>query len=146
MKKPKATKDQELLEKLIQGRQTNLQSGLKISQTNSVRNKPQKKKLWSIESMEKRFYTDLTEQFLCSLLTLLFKFLIEKGVGHIVEPRPSLRELPPNTYWVKKLKKWEKFISKREWEYFLRKQTELFKLSKDLGRLWGGRWAYAEVK
>ena len=75
----------------------------------------------SIESIEKRFYTDLIEQFLCSLPTLLFKFLIEKGVGHIVEPRTSLREPPPNSNWVEKHKKWEKFIAEREWEYFLSK-------------------------
>ena len=47
-----------------------------------------------VETVKENFYTDLTEQFLCSLPTLLFKFLIEKGVGHIVEPRPSLHELP----------------------------------------------------
>ena len=56
-----------------------------------------------------------------SLLTLLFKFLIEKGVGDIVEPLPSLREPPQNSNWVEKQKKWEKFIAKREWEYFLSK-------------------------
>ena len=49
----------------------------------------------SVESVQKRFHIDLTEQFLCSLPTLLFKFLIKKGVGHIVEPCPSLREPPP---------------------------------------------------
>ena len=75
----------------------------------------------SVESIEKRFYTDFIEQFLCSLLTLLFKFLIEKRVGHIVEPHKSLQEPPPNSNWVEKQKKWEKFISKREWDYFLRK-------------------------
>ena len=75
----------------------------------------------SVESIEKRFYTDLTKRFLCSLPTMLFKFLIEKGVGHIVEPHPSLRELPPNSNWVEKPKKWETFIVEREWEYFLRK-------------------------
>ena len=75
----------------------------------------------SVESIEKRFYTDLTEHFLCSLPTLLFKFLIEKGVGHIVEPHLSLHEPPPNSNWVEKQKRWEKFIAEREWEYFLRK-------------------------
>ena len=50
----------------------------------------------SVEIVKKKFYTDLTEQFLCSLLNLLFKFLIEKGVGHIVEPHPSLRRPPLN--------------------------------------------------
>ena len=46
-----------------------------------------------VETVKEKFYTDLTKQFLCSLLTLLFKFLIEKGVGHIVKPRPSLHKL-----------------------------------------------------
>ena len=75
----------------------------------------------SVETVKKKFYTELTEQFLCSLPTLLFKFLIERGVGHIVEPHPLLRELPQNTNWVEKQKKWEKFIVEREWEYFLSK-------------------------
>ena len=75
----------------------------------------------SVETIKKKFYIDLTEQFLCSLSTLLFKFLIEKGVGHIVEPHPLLCEPPQNTKWVEKQKKWEKFIAEREWEYFLSK-------------------------
>ena len=75
----------------------------------------------SVEFVRKKFYMDLIEQFMCSLPTLLFKFLIEKGVRHIVEPRPLLPELPQNTNSVEKQKKWEKFIAKREWEYFLRK-------------------------
>ena len=73
----------------------------------------------SVETIKKKFYTDLTEQFLCFLSTLLFKFLIEKGVGHIVEPHPSLRGPPLNPNWVEKQKRWEKFIAEREWEYFL---------------------------
>ena len=44
----------------------------------------------SVETIKKKFYTDLTKQFLCYLPTLLFKFLVEKGVGHIVEPCPLL--------------------------------------------------------
>ena len=75
----------------------------------------------SIEAVQKKFYTDLTEQLLCSLPTLLFKFLIEKGVGHIIEPHPLLCEPPQNTNWAEKQKKWEKFIAEREWEYFLSK-------------------------
>ena len=72
----------------------------------------------SVETVKKKFYTNLTEQFLCSLLTLFFKFLIEKGVGHIVEPRPSLHGPPLNPNWEEKQRRWEKFIAKREWEYF----------------------------
>ena len=75
----------------------------------------------SVETVKEKFYIDLTEQFLCSVPTLLFKFLIEKGVAHIVEPRPSLYELPSNSNWAEKQRKWEKFIAEREWEYFLSK-------------------------
>ena len=46
----------------------------------------------SVETVKEKFYTNITEQFLCSLPNLLFKFLIEKGAGHIVEPRPPLYE------------------------------------------------------
>ena len=52
---------------------------------------------------------------------MLFKFLIEKGVGHIVEPHPSLHRPPQNFNWAEKQRKWEKFIAEREWEYFLSK-------------------------
>ena len=62
----------------------------------------------SVETIKKKFYTDLTEKLLCSLLTLLFKFLIEKGVGHIVKPHPSLHGPPLNPNWVEKKKRWEK--------------------------------------
>ena len=75
----------------------------------------------SVETVKEKFYTDLTEQFLCSFSTLLFKFLIKKGVGHIIYPHPSLSELPPNSNGVEKQKKREKFIAEREWEYFVSK-------------------------
>ena len=75
----------------------------------------------SVETIKDKFYIDLTEKFLCSLLTLLFKFLIEKGVIHIVEPHPLLHGLPLSPNWVEKQKRWEKFIAEREWEYFLSK-------------------------
>ena len=53
----------------------------------------------SVEKVKEKFYTDLIEQFLCSLPTLLFKFLVEKGVGYIVEPHPSLHGPPLNPNW-----------------------------------------------
>ena len=67
----------------------------------------------SMETVKEKFYIDLTEQFLCSLPTLMFKLLIKKGVGHIVEPHPSLHKLPSNSNWVEKQRKWEKFIAER---------------------------------
>ena len=120
MKKTEATKDQQLLEKLIRGGRKNLSEWFE-NITYEFCEEKDIEKITSIETIQKKFYTDLTEQFLCSLPTLLFKFLIEKGVGHIGKPRPLLRELPQNSNWVEKQKKWEKFIAKREWEYFLSK-------------------------
>ena len=56
----------------------------------------------SVETVKEKFYIDYIEQFFCSLPTLLFKFLIENGAGHIVEPHPSLCEQPSNTNWAEK--------------------------------------------
>ena len=120
MKKPEETKYQELLEKLIQGGWTNLSEWFEKIKDEFYEEQAMEERV-SVESIEKRFYTNLTKQFLFSLLTFLFKFLIEKGVGHIVEPRPSLHEPPPNSSWEKKQKKWKKFIVEMEWEYFLSK-------------------------
>ena len=120
MKKPKETKYQQLLEKLIRGGRINLSEWFEKI-TDELCEEQAVEERTSVETIKKKFYTDLIEQFLCSLPTLLFKFLIEKGVGHIVELRPLLRELPQNTNWVEKQKKWDKFIAEREWEYFLSK-------------------------
>ena len=87
----------------------------------------------SVETVKEKFYTYLTEQFMCSLLALLFIFLIEKGGGHIVEPHPSIHELPSKSNLVENQKKWEKFIAEREWEY-----TELSRLSKKCRVGYGG--------
>ena len=120
MRKPDATKEQQLLEKLIRGGRTNLSKWFEKIVDDFCEEQAVEERT-SVETVKEKFYTDFTEQFLCSLPTLLFKFLIEKGVGHIVEPRPSLHELPSNSDWVEKQRKWEKFITEREWEYFLRK-------------------------
>ena len=95
MKRPEGTKDQQLLEKLIRGGRKNLSEWFKKI-ANEFCEEQAVEDITSVETIQKKFYTDLTEQFLCSLLTLLFKFLIEKGVGHIVKPRPSLRGPPLN--------------------------------------------------
>ena len=96
MKNPEPTKYQELLEKLIWGGRTNLSEWFEKIKDEFYEEQAMEERV-SVESIEKRFYTDLIEQFIFSLPTLLFKFLIEKGVGHIVEPRPLLRE-PPSKF------------------------------------------------
>ena len=95
MKKPEGTKDQQLLEKLIRGGRTNLSEWFEKIVDEFCKEQVVEDRT-SVETIKEKFYTDLTEQFLCSLPTLLFKFLIEKGVGHIVEPHPSLRGPPLN--------------------------------------------------
>ena len=118
MKKLEATKEQELLEKLIRGGWTNLSEWFeKITDEFCEEQAIEERTL--VETIQNKFYTDLTKQFLCSLPTMLFKFLIEKGVGHIVESCLSLHEPPPNSNWAEKQKKWEKFIAERGWEYLL---------------------------
>ena len=114
------TKEQQLLEKLIRGGRTNFSEWFEKI-TDDFCEEQAVEDITSVETVKEKFYIDLTEQFLCSLLTLLFKFLIEKGAGHIVEPHPSLHELPSNSNWAEKQRKWEKFIVEREWEYFLSK-------------------------
>ena len=79
MKNPEVIKDQQLLDKLIQGGRTNLSEWFeKISDEFYEEQAVEERN--SMETIQKKFYIDLTEQFLCSLPTLLFKFLIEKGV------------------------------------------------------------------
>ena len=91
MRNPDATKEQQFLEKLIRGGRTNLSEWFEKIGDNFCEEKAIKDKT-SVETAKEKFYTEFTEQFLCSLPTLLFKFLIEKGAGHIIEPRPPLYE------------------------------------------------------
>ena len=80
MRKLDGIKEQQLLEKLIQGGRTNLSEWFEkivddFCEEQAVEDRT------SVETVKEKFYIDLAEQVLCSLPTLLFKFLIEKGVG-----------------------------------------------------------------
>ena len=95
MRKLDRIKEQQLLEKLIRGGRTNLSEWFEkivddFCEEQAVEDRT------SVETVKEKFYTNFTEQFFCSLPTLLFKLLIDKGVAHIVEPHPSLQELPTN--------------------------------------------------
>ena len=104
MKKTDTTKEEQLLEKLIRGGRTNLSEWCEKI-TDDFCEEQALEYQTSVETVKDKFYIDFTDQFLCSLPTLLFKFLIEKGVGHIVEPRPPLCEPPSNTNYAEKQKK-----------------------------------------
>ena len=52
------------------------------------------------------FHNDLHEIFICTILTFIFKFLINKGVANIIEPRPPLVDPWSYNDW-EHIKRWE---------------------------------------
>ena len=83
MRKPDRIKEQQLLENLIRGGRTNLSEWFEKIADDFYEEQAVEDRS-SVQTVKEKFYTDFTEQFLCSLPTLLFKFLIEKGARHIV--------------------------------------------------------------
>ena len=83
MNQPEETKDKKLLHKPTRGGQTNLLEWFQRI-VNKFCEEPIVEERVSVENIQEGFYNDFTEQFLCLLPTLLFKFLIDRGVGHIV--------------------------------------------------------------
>ena len=74
----------------------------------------------SFDDVTKFFHDDLHESFLSTISTLLFKFLIDKGVANIVEPRPL--HIEPNFYTgLERLRNWEKIIKNQEWKQYIKK-------------------------
>ena len=120
MKQPAGDKEQQLLQKLTRGDRTNFLEWFERIVDEFYEERVVNERV-SVHSIKERVYNDLTEQFLCSLLTLFFKFFIKRGANHIVEPCPLLITLPTNTNYEAKQKEWEKFVQEREWEYFLNK-------------------------
>ena len=72
----------------------------------------------SFDNIKSHFHDEFHEIFLCTTPTLLFKFLIDKGVAHIVEPRPPLVE-PRSNNDIEHIIQWEKFVKKQEWKQFV---------------------------
>ena len=73
MNKADETKEEQLLQKLIQGGRTNLSQWFEKIVDDFYEEQAVKDRT-SVETDKEKFYTDFTEQFLCSLPTLLFKF------------------------------------------------------------------------
>ena len=63
----------------------------------------------SLDSIKNHFHDDFHKIFLCTILTLLFKILINKGVAHIVEPKPPLVK-PWSDNDKKLISRWEEFV------------------------------------
>ena len=72
----------------------------------------------SFDSIKDRVHYDFHERFLCTVPNLLYKFLIDKGVAHIVELRPPLVEPRSNNY-KKQISWWEKIVENQEWKKFV---------------------------
>ena len=74
----------------------------------------------SFDNIKCHFHNDLHKSFLYTILTLLFKFLIDKGVAHIIEPQPPLVD-PLSSNDKERIKRWEKFIKNQEWKQYIKK-------------------------
>jgi dihydrodipicolinate synthase/N-acetylneuraminate lyase len=72
----------------------------------------------SYDSIKDHFHDDFHEIFLCTIPTLLFKFLIYKGLAHIVEPRPPLVE-PRSDTDKKRVSRWKQFVEEQKWKQFV---------------------------
>ena len=84
MRKPDKNKEEQLLQKLIRGGRANLSEWFKKIADDFCEEQAVEDRT-SVETVRQKFFTEFTDQFLCSLPTLMFKFLIERGAGHIVE-------------------------------------------------------------
>ena len=72
----------------------------------------------SFDNIKYRFHDDFYKSFLCTVPTLLFKFLIDKGIAYIVKPRPPLIK-PKSNNEKKQISWWKKFIENQEWKKFV---------------------------
>ena len=73
----------------------------------------------SFDSIKNHFHGDFHEIFLYTIPTFLFKFLIDKGIAHIIEPRPPLVE-PQCNNDRKRISWWEKIVENQEWKQFVK--------------------------
>ena len=64
----------------------------------------------SLEKIKENFYTKLHDGFLCTVPTLLHKFLLDKGVNDIVEYQTRIGTPLPNSNFQERDEKWEVFI------------------------------------
>ena len=82
-------KNRQLMHKLTNGGRTNLSEWVENIIDNFCEEQAiDERALY--DNIKDHFHDDFHESFLCTILTLLFKFLIDKGVAHIVRPRPPL--------------------------------------------------------
>ena len=94
-------KNRQLMHTLQNGGRTNLLEWIKHIVENFYEEQAIDNRA-SFDNIKDHFHNDFHESFLCTILTLLFKFLIDKGVAHIVEPRSNTDR--------KRVSRWKQFV------------------------------------
>ena len=107
-------KNRQLLHKLTNGGRTNLSEWVKNTMDEFCEEQAIDERT-SYDSIKDRFHDDFHESFLCTIPTLLFKFLIDKGIDHIVQPRPLLVE-PRSDTNRKRVSRWKQFVEEQQWK------------------------------
>jgi hypothetical protein len=80
-----------------------------------------------VEAIKDEFYIDLHDSFLCTIPSLLPKFMLDKGVRDIVEYQTLIGTPPPNSDWEKEQDEWKELLEANckdtceAWNYFLKK-------------------------
>ena len=109
-------KNRQLLHKLTNGGKTNLSEWVENIIDNFCEEQAiDERTLYDI--IKDHFHDDFHESFLCTIPTL-FKFLIDKGVAHIVKPRPPLVE-PRSDTDRKQVSWWKQFVEEQQWKQFV---------------------------
>lgn len=72
----------------------------------------------SFDNIKSHFHDDFHESVFFIILTFLFIFLIDKGIAHIVKPRPQLGE-PRSNNDRERIRRWKKFVINQEWKQFV---------------------------
>jgi hypothetical protein len=83
----KLTPDEELMQKIINGGRTNLNEWFERIIHDYIEEQAIEDRE-SVETIKNKFYTDLHDGFLCTIPSLLHKFLLDKGVRDIVNTNP----------------------------------------------------------
>jgi hypothetical protein len=122
----KLTPDEKLMHKIINGGRTNLNEWFENIVHDYIEEQVIEDRE-SVETIKNKFYIELHNVFLCTIPSLLHKFLLDKGVqGHCRIPTP-LKNPPPNSNWQEKQEEWEEFLeanckdTRESWDYFLKK-------------------------
>jgi hypothetical protein len=123
----KLTLDEQLMLKITNGGRTNLHEWFERIAQDYIEEQAIEDSS-SIDTVKDKFYIDLHDGFLCTVPSLLHKFLLDKGVREdIVEYQPLLSTPPPNSNWEKKQRDWEYFLEANckdtceAWDFFLQK-------------------------